>query len=111
MINAGKYRHPIQFLTFGATRHPVTKAPVQAAPAVVGSAFARATVLTGNQAEKARQLFEGATVQFEVRANPSLAITPKMGIRHAGKDYEIGAVVPVEDEREAELRILAREKP
>lgn len=108
MINAGKYNRRVSILARTTTLDPVSGGVASRSWSVAGATWAAVTVLTGLQVERASQLFEGASVQFELRRNPSLPVTPDMGIRYDGVDYEIGAVIPVAAQNEAELRILAK---
>lgn len=107
MQAAGNLNQPVEILAWTTTRDAKTQQVLRSA-SVVGSAWAEVVPLSDHRSEQARQLFEGATVEFRVRYNPDLVVTAKHGIRHRGVDYEIGVVLNLRMANET-LRLVCRE--
>lgn len=94
--NAGNYDKPVQFIAYTLSRNAVTNEAVKT-PSVAGAAWAQVIPLQGRYAETARQLVEGAEMEFRIPFDPTLALTPSMAIRYQGADWPIGSVVNTDD--------------
>lgn len=94
--SAGAYDKPVQFIAYTLSRNAVTNEAVKT-PAVSGSAWAQVIPLQGKYAETARQLVEGAEMEFRIPFDPTLSVTPNMAIRYQSKDWPIGSIVNTDD--------------
>jgi len=101
---AGGYTQRVVLLSPAKTSDPVTREP-SLTWTVAGEVWAAVAPLAGRRVESARQLYESATVEVRIRYRPDLIPTPGWSVYHAGRRYEIGAVLDP-DMSHVELRLV-----
>lgn len=100
-VAAGRYRLPVILFRYTHTRDARTR-ETTLTPLWAGRTRAQILPVSPARVEAARQLFEGAAVEFRIRRNPSLEPEVGWAVWHRGLAYEIGAVV---NERMADVEI------